>query len=243
MSEVRVGCCGFPIGRTNYYRHFPCVEVQQTFYHPPNPETLARWRQGAPAGFVFTIKAWQLITHTPQSPTYRRLRMEIPEGQSDRYGNFRPSGEVFRAWETTRQAAELLGARIICFQSPRSFHPTPGHKAQMKEFFSQIARGDSILGWEPRGWEEAETQQLCQDLGLLHIGDPFQAKTHGQGITYWRLHGIGGYRYRYTDADLNQLKQWVPKQGAVYVMFNNAPMFQDGLRFKGLWEGGDDGGT
>jgi uncharacterized protein YecE (DUF72 family) len=243
MPEVKVGCCGFPIGRKNYYRHFPCVEIQQTFYHPPKPETLGRWRQEAPAGFFFTVKAWQLITHTPQSPTYRRLRMEIPEGKSDRYGNFRPSGEVFRAWETTRRAAETLGARIICFQSPPSFRPTREHKAQMKKFFSQIARGDSILGWEPRGWEGKEAQQLCQDLGLLHIGDPFQARTHGGGITYWRLHGIRGYRYRYTDDDLNQLKEWMPKQGTVYVMFNNTSMFQDGLRFKGLWGEGEDGGT
>jgi uncharacterized protein YecE (DUF72 family) len=231
------------VGRKTYYRHFSCVEVQQTFYHPPRPKTLIRWRQGAPPGFEFSIKAWQLITHTPQSPTYRRLRMEIPEDQSDRYGNFRPSEEVLRVWETTRKAAETVGARIIIFQSPRSFHPLPEHKAQMKEFFSTIARGEYILGWEPRGWDPTESQQLCLDLGLLHIGDPLQDHVHEGGITYWRLHGLGGYRYRYTDDDLARLKQQVPERGDIYVMFNNTSMFQDGLRFKGLWGEGEDEGT
>jgi len=29
---VKVGCCGFPVKRTEYYRRFPLVEIQQTFY-------------------------------------------------------------------------------------------------------------------------------------------------------------------------------------------------------------------
>ncbi|MBW2038207.1 MAG: DUF72 domain-containing protein [Deltaproteobacteria bacterium] len=235
MSTVKIGCCGFPIGRKNYYRHFPCVEVQQTFYHPPGLETLARWRQEAPEGFEFTIKAWQLITHSPKSPTYRRLRMEIPDGKSDRYGNFRPTEDVFLAWQTTRRAAEALGARIVIFQTPRSFRCSAENKADMEGFFQKIDRDEFILGWEPRGWEEGEIEELCRKLDLLHIVNPFQGKTLWGEVTYWRLHGIGGYRYRHSDEDLDQLRQWLPKERIAYVMFNNTSMFQDGLRFKEIF--------
>jgi uncharacterized protein YecE (DUF72 family) len=242
MSGVRIGCCGFPTGRRSYYLHLPCVEVQQTFYHPPTIETIDRWRQEAPEGFEFTIKAWQLITHTPQSPTYRRLRMKIPKEKTDRYGSFRPTAEVFTAWEVTRQAAETLQARVIIFQTPPSFRSNPEHTTYIKEFFREIDRGEYCLGWEPRGWDEREAERLCQDLALLRIGDPFHDKTQGEGIAYWRLHGIQGYRYRYSDDDLVRLQQWALEQGDVYVMFNNSSMFQDALRFKALGGREKDGG-
>jgi len=162
--------------------------------------------------------------------------MKIPEGKIDRYGNFRPTDDVLFAWQTTRRAAEALKAQIIIFQTPPSFRCTAQNKANIKEFFRKIERDGFILGWEPRGWEGREVQKLCRQLELVHIVDPFQDESLWGEITYWRLHGIGGYRYRYSDQDLAQLQQWVPEERITYVMFNNTSMFQDGLRFKQVWE-------
>ena len=72
--EVRLGLCGFTIGASEYFRRFRVVEVQQTFYEPPQDATLVRWRRQAPPGFEFTLKAWQLVTHEGSSPTYRRMK-------------------------------------------------------------------------------------------------------------------------------------------------------------------------
>jgi uncharacterized protein YecE (DUF72 family) len=69
MNGLKVGCCGFPRGRKEYFRQFRLVEVQQTFYKMPDLETAIKWRQEAPTDFEFTLKAWQLITHPPTSPT------------------------------------------------------------------------------------------------------------------------------------------------------------------------------
>ena len=71
---MKLGMCGFTIGAAAYFKQFPVVEVQQTFYDPPPIGTLEKWRRQAPAGFEFTMKAWQVITHLGESPTYRRLR-------------------------------------------------------------------------------------------------------------------------------------------------------------------------
>ena len=71
--RVKVGLCGFSMAMPAYPRHFPIVEVQQTFYQPPAPNTLRRWRELMPPGFEFTVKAWQLVTHAATSSTYRRL--------------------------------------------------------------------------------------------------------------------------------------------------------------------------
>lgn len=57
---MKVGLCGFTIGAAAYFETFGVVEVQQTFYDPPAPSTLDRWRAQAPPAFEFTMKAWRL---------------------------------------------------------------------------------------------------------------------------------------------------------------------------------------
>jgi uncharacterized protein YecE (DUF72 family) len=56
-SQHKVGCCGFREARAKYFRKFPLVEVQQTFYEPPKPSTLKSWREEAPEDFEFSLKA------------------------------------------------------------------------------------------------------------------------------------------------------------------------------------------
>src|SRR5215212_12270350 len=102
-GRVRVGCCGFRSSRESYYELLDSVEVQHTFYQPPQVATLKRWREEAPRGFEFAVKAWQLITHASSSPTRRRLKRQLTEEEKDGAGSFRPSGIVREAWETTRE--------------------------------------------------------------------------------------------------------------------------------------------
>jgi uncharacterized protein YecE (DUF72 family) len=42
MSVMKLGLCGSIIRAAQYYRRFTVLEVQQTFYDPPAPETLQR---------------------------------------------------------------------------------------------------------------------------------------------------------------------------------------------------------
>jgi uncharacterized protein YecE (DUF72 family) len=69
MRKIQVGCCGFAAAKAKYHKNFAVVEIQQTFYQPPQEKTAEKWRNEAPPDFEFTLKAWQLITHPPQSPT------------------------------------------------------------------------------------------------------------------------------------------------------------------------------
>jgi len=187
----RVGCCGFPRAQRLCYEHLDVVEVQQSFYHPPRLSTVERWRHQAPADFTFTLKAWQLVTHEPSSPTYRRLRME-PPGPLDHYGSFRPTREVYRAWERSRELALTLQAPIILFQCPASFAPSNEHKANLRRFFRGIDRRGLTLAWEPRGeWADEEIAELRSELALIHVVDPFQRSPVTVEVAYFRLHGRG----------------------------------------------------
>jgi len=148
---VKIGCCGFPVNLKRYVEAFSVVELQQTFYDPPEPKTALKWREQVPPYFEFTLKAWQLITHAPSSPTYKKLRRPIPEEKQKRYGFFRPTAEVMAAWEKTKEIASLVKARIIIFQSPASFEPSRENKNDMRQFFSRLDRHQILLGWDARG--------------------------------------------------------------------------------------------
>lgn len=234
-ARIRVGCCGFALAQSRYFRAFRLLEVQQTFYQPPRLATLQRWRQQAPADFEFTLKAWQLITHEPSSPTYRRLATPIPPSKHARYGSFRATDEVFAAWQTTLAAARALDASAIVFQCPASFAPTPAHVRNLRGFFRAI-RADAkpfLLCWEPRGdWDRPTVLALCDELGLVLTVDPFSAEPPPAGVRYFRLHGIGGYRYTYTDDDLERLREACV--GDTYCLFNNVSMASDAQRFQAL---------
>jgi uncharacterized protein YecE (DUF72 family) len=234
--KTNIGLCGFAVSREKYFRAFPVVELQQTFYQPPALRTIRKWHAQSPEGFEYTIKAWQLITHEPKSPTYRRLKMSIPESQEKNYGSFKPTDEVFQAWETTKEIAAVLGARIILFQCPASFQPLEEHTMNMKNFFRTIQRESFVFAWEPRGrWSEEQIESICKELDLIHTVDPFKSRPVYGKLRYYRLHGIGGYRYRYSEEDLKTLKSFIDEKIDTYVLFNNVYMYENALEFKKLF--------
>jgi len=234
---IRIGCCGFAGARASYYGQFRLVEVQQTFYEPPCVGTVERWRAEAPADFEFTLKAWQLITHEASSPTYRRLRRPLPDASRTRVGSFRPTDEVWRAWERTRDIAHALRAKVIVFQCPASFKPTRQNQANLREFFGRIAQAQRLapaaftLVWEPRGqWADAGIAALCAELGLVHGVDPFARLPVTREWFYFRLHGLTGYTHRYSDAELERLEDMFRGFAGGYCLFNNVAMREDAAR-------------
>lgn len=234
-SRIKIGCCGFPKAKKEYYRRFRLVEVQQTFYQPPLLKTAETWRAGAPEGFEFAVKAWQLITHPASSPTYRRLRTRVEN--PGRCGFFKPTDEVWAAWERTKEIALALRARIVLFQCPAGFAPTEAHVRDLRGFFSRLRRPgrEFLFAWEPRGgWDDGLIRDLCRDLGLIHCVDPFVRPPVFGDLAYFRLHGIGGYGYRFTEDDLRKVLLWCQEHPEVYLLFNNVSMFDDALRMKGL---------
>lgn len=233
--EIKVGCCGFPTSQRKYFSIFKVVEVQHTFYQPPQLYTAVKWREEAPKDFEFTLKAWQLITHEPNSPTYRRLRLEIPREKLGCYGSFKPTKEVWDAWLVTKDFALALEAKVIVFQCPASFKPVEENKRNIIRFFERLSGLDLTFVWEPRGsWTDEEISKICEEVGLIHCVDPMQREPLTSGTFYFRLHGIGGYKYKYTDFELARVAKLCIKYKTGYCMFNNAYMLDDAQRFMSL---------
>lgn len=234
-AVIRVGTSGFPKTQEETFACLDLLEVQKTFYQPPQLRTVRRWRARAPQGFRFTVKAWQLITHEATSPTYRRLREDI-QGKEDRYGQFRPTEKVFGAWAATRAACEALEADVVVFQSPPSFTEDEEAVGNFRAFFRE-ADLPCPAAWEPRGgWSRETVARLCDDLGLIHCVDPFADEAVPQDVAYYRLDGFPPgnrrYYYTYTDEDLAHLRDRCDGYRDAFVLFNNVSMFEDALRFR-----------
>lgn len=222
---AKIGTCGFGLVQADYARIFKCVEVQHTFYQPPQLTTLERWRKRMPPEFEFGLTAWQLITHDAKSPTYRRLKRKLSDTEKQEAGYFRNTAIVKEAWETTLASAKALKARTLLFQCPASFKQTHENIANLERFFSSIDRQDLNVCWEARGdWDSTVVRSICTSLRLWHVVDPFVVKTVTPDQSYFRLHGRDGWRYQYEDGELEELAGALPKRKECYVFFNNSKM-------------------
>ena len=234
-AKIKIGTCGFRATKEEYARQLPAVEVQHTFYQPPQIKTLTRWRESVPDDFEFALKAWQLITHEAKSPTFKRLKKTLTETEREEAGYFKPTAIVREAWETTLACAVALRARIVLFQCPASFKPYEENIAHLKKFFSSVERENLNFAWEPRGdWDAKIVKSLCEDLDLWHAVDPFSKLTETPDRCYYRLHGRTGFRYKYEEDELAELAAMLPADETAYVFFNNRYMLEDALLFQRL---------
>lgn len=247
MTKVVVGCCGFPSSKREYYVSFDAVELQDTFYNPPDPEKLKKLREEAPEDFRFSMKAWQAITHPPDSPTWRKSRFKPPDEVKNNYGYLKPTKENLEAWELVRKCAKVLRATYVILQTPPSFTYSSENLVNLKTFLELTQEKDFRVGIELRGDWHNHSEELRRVLEnyetVTHVTDPFKWFPPVTRTTnyYFRLHGIGprevNYRYKYSAEDLQKLKNLVrslKEAREAYVMFNNVYMKEDALNFKEL---------
>lgn len=197
-SNIKIGTSGFRTNKIVYAQTLSCVEIQHTFYQPPQISTLKRWRAEVPEDFEFVVKAWQLITHEAKSPTYKHLKKKLSETEKEEAGYFKPTAIVREAWQAILVCAEALRAKTILFQCPASFKQTPENISNLKNFFSSAAVEKFNFCWEPRGnWDARMVKKICGEIDLWHVVDPFAQKTVTPKNRYYRLHGRNGWRYKY----------------------------------------------
>lgn len=250
-TGLRIGCAGLPpqTGRGRYFQHLPYLESPATFFDPPRPATLRKWRKDMPEGTGIGLQAWQLITHDLPPGGYPRMARDLPRDALRAGGSFRDSPTVADAAATMIEATAAVGAEAVVFRTPAEFAPSATNRDRMRRFFTEVAPpsafGGARLAWEPLGlWEPETAIALASELGLVYACDPLASDPLGPGPelyaslpggqAYFRITGLGRARHRIDESALEDLVDIAGAYGTAWVVFANVAMAADAVRFAEL---------
>ena len=218
---IRIGTAGWTIPRASalefagpgshlerYAHTLNCVEINSTFYRPPQAKTLTRWAATVPADFRFSVKMPKAITHEA------KLDCE-PEPLQKFLGS-------------AALLEDKLGPMLI--QLP----PSLAFDSRVAEAFFTMLRDryPGLAALEPRhaSWFTASVSTLLSDFEIARVAaDPArvpEAAVPGgwAGLAYYRLHGSPRTYYsEYPDTFLRKLAASLtgPK---TWVIFDNTGM-------------------
>jgi uncharacterized protein YecE (DUF72 family) len=210
---ITVGCAGFPVPATRYFKEFTFVEIQETHHALPGMGTIRRWRREAPNGFEFAMLAPREI------------------GQE----GFRDGKVVETALATLLEVGKELDARTAVFVSPPELVQNRANKAAVKEFLQQVRKQYARVVWEaPTTWDADDAAALAIDVKVIPARDPLAHGKLDAAVAYYRLPGPAGHKSRYEDPAIEKLAalaEDAKHKDATYV-FTNVDMFADAKRFK-----------
>ncbi len=219
-----------------YAKQFPLVEVDSTYYTPPNERNSDLWVQRTPPGFTFNIKAFSLLTQHPTkvSALYKDLR---PEGESKKnlYLKDLDADVVDDVWDRFLSALEPLHAAgklgAVLFQFPQWFPIGRRNKEYLLEVKERAQPYRVCIEFRNKTWlsvdNRAETLEFLTSYGLPYVVvdmpqghassvPPIVAATSDLAVV--RFHGHSDkwtsrdiyerFGYHYSEAEL---KNWAPK--------------------------------
>lgn len=200
---------------------FPTVEINNTFYMLPKPETFVRWRESSSDGFVFVVKASRYITHV------RRLR-DCRE----------PLG---RFWTHARRLGRKLGP--VLFQLPPNLRADAGLLGSFLKLLPRSMR--AAFEFRHPSWDTDEVHEALDRSGCALViadrpGDRPRDLVTG-GWTYLRFHQGRRAAPGYTKPKLARYADLLAGMRAAeaWVFFNNdqqAAAVRDAGTFTGLLE-------
>ncbi|MBS2016941.1 MAG: DUF72 domain-containing protein [Deltaproteobacteria bacterium] len=210
---ITVGCAGFPVPATRYFKEFLFVEVQETHHALPGMGTIRRWRREAPNGFVFAMLAPREI------------------GQE----GFREGKVVETALKSLLDVGKELESKIAVFVSPPELVQNRANKAAVKDFLASVRKKFDRVIWEaPTTWDADDAAGLAAEVKVIAARDPLAHGMVDAPVAYYRLPGPAGHKSRYEDPAIEKLAELAKEakhKDATYV-FTNVDMFADAKRFK-----------
>lgn len=189
-----------------YARHFPTVELNNSFYRLPSENAFANWRETSPTNFIFAVKVSRFITHI------KRLK------------NSEEAVEKFI------QRGKILGDKLgpLLYQLPPNMHR---NDETIASFLSSLPEGmKHVIEFRHQSWLVEEVFEILRqyDAGLCVFDMPsFTCPLFATAdFAYIRFHGSQGlYSSYYSDEELSdwakRIADLATNLDAVYVYFNN----------------------
>jgi uncharacterized protein YecE (DUF72 family) len=207
-----------------YAREFPFVELNFSFYRLPTRRTFGGLLQKVPGNFLFTVKAYQSLTHG---------RGEAVAGDAGKFLH-----GLVPLIEEGRLGAVLL-------QFPYSFPNTGENRAYLARLKELLPGMPLVVEFRHRSWQQEPVWDLLRSLamGYTCVDEPglkglpggvarctapvAYVRFHGRNAARWWRHEEAYERYDYMYSE-KELEEWLPRLGELarqavrlFVAFNN----------------------
>jgi uncharacterized protein YecE (DUF72 family) len=227
----------YPPGTANelayYSNFFNTVELNSSFYRPPDPRVSANWVNNTPDGFLFSIKLWQKFTHPDMYHAATGREAVISQADVDL---FKFSIEPI---VTAGKAGVLLA------QFPPSFNNMRENQRNLRAVMEAFNEYSLAVELRHRSWsDDPKTAGLLREYKTtwVKIDEPKFSSSVAQVLpqtadfSYFRLHGRNRemwwkgsvetrYKYLYSAEEITQLatqvKKTTQKATRTFVYFNN----------------------
>lgn len=216
-----------------YSQFFNSVEINSSFYRPPNPGYVYNWARKVPAGFLFSVKLWQKFTHPKMFKEATGSDAAISLADID----------IFKRSIDPLVESGKMGALLAQF--PPSFKNDDFNRQIIMAVIK--AFGDYRLAVElrHRSWsDDSNTAKLLAEgnTSWVQIDEPGLETSIARqlpltsGTAYFRFHGRNAenwwrgdnetrYKYLYSPVEIEELAQKVKaarrKAKLTFAFFNN----------------------
>jgi uncharacterized protein YecE (DUF72 family) len=185
-----------------YAREFNTLEINYTYYRPPSARTLDSMARRVPAGFSFTVKATQEMTH----------------GRNRDVKAFKEFEQALAPLQEQSKFGAILA------QFPSSFHAGDESRDYLQWFREQLPDLPIVVEFRNKDWLAPATYEFLRDrkFGFCGVDEPFfprvaevtspiaYVRFHGRNAAKWWQHDQAYERYDYTYKP-EELKEWTPK--------------------------------
>ena len=227
----------YPPGKINeleyYSQFFNTVEINSSFYRPPNPGYVYNWVRRVPEGFLFTVKLWQKFTHPKMYKEATGEEAVISQKDVD----------IFKQSIEPLVKYGKLGALLAQF--PPSFKNDSYGKQILNAVIRAFGQYRLAVELRHRSWsDDKETATLLKEnyASWVQIDEPKFKTSVAEDLPitadmiYFRFHGRNAemwwkgntetrYKYLYSQEEVNELadkvKSLTEKAKLAFVLFNN----------------------
>ncbi len=216
-----------------YSRFFNTVEINSSFYRPPNPGYVYNWVKRVPDGFLFTVKLWQKFTHPKMFTQSTGRDTAISQDDVDTFK---------RSIEPLLQSGKL-GALLAQF--PPAFKNDEYGKQILTAIINTFSEYRLAVELRHRSWsDDKNISQMFRDnnIAWVNIDEPkFESSVSSDipvtsDMAYFRFHGRNRenwwtgngetrYKYLYSDSEIEELTDKVSAAASdanlLFAFFNN----------------------
>lgn len=227
----------YPTGKINeleyYSQFFNTVEINSSFYRPPNPGYVYNWVRRTPKDFLFTVKLWQKFTHPRMYEEATGREAVISQQDVDlfnhgieplvRYGKLGALLAQFPpSFKNDSYGQQILNAVIKTFGQYRLAVELRHRSWSDDENTSRLLRGSNVA------WVQIDEPKfqssVAQELPIT--SDTAYFRFHGRNKEmWWKGDSETRYKYLYSPEEISELagrlKTAARQTSLTFAFFNN----------------------